>query len=384
MMTETELRRAVNQVAVPVEAPGRILIVPWGAVRSASGDFLCDHASAAAMIAAHTGHGVDLPIDYEHETLGGDYAAPSGIAPAAGWVKSLEVEAGVGVWANVEWTERGAGYVRAKEYRYLSPVVMVRKTDRRAVELHSIALTNKPAIVDMRPIVNSAAGGDQVTTPKEFDMRVITKALGLADGADEAACVAAITTLQEARTAAADTEVDATANTARTHRLEAGATLSGATLDAVPRAEFDAVANSLRTANETLAALQTRETDRAAEERIACAQREGRLTDEMLTPDANGANHWRSLARDGAAWTACMTRMPVVAPPAGRVVNKAAGGVGGGVGGDRATVIARASAEYEAHRGEREMISCKSAWINDALREGKLPPLSKDEVVAVG
>jgi phage I-like protein len=42
----------------------------------------------------------------------------------------------------------------AREYRYLSPVAVVRKNDRKLVAIHSAALTNKPAIVGMQPIVN--------------------------------------------------------------------------------------------------------------------------------------------------------------------------------------------------------------------------------------
>ncbi|MBP7936741.1 MAG: hypothetical protein KA354_19025, partial [Phycisphaerae bacterium] len=55
-----------------------------------------------------------------------------------------------------EWTVGGREKLAAKEYRYLSPVVMVRKADRRVVALHSAALTNKPAIAGMQPIVNRA------------------------------------------------------------------------------------------------------------------------------------------------------------------------------------------------------------------------------------
>lgn len=66
----------------------------------------------------------------------------------------MSIVEGVGVWAAVNWTQRGADYVTTREYRYLSPVVLVRKKDSRAVELHSVALTNKPAIVGMVPIVN--------------------------------------------------------------------------------------------------------------------------------------------------------------------------------------------------------------------------------------
>lgn len=150
----TERVQLVNKNVIPVEAPGRILVIPWGAVESKSGGFIVDAEACRAVVEAFAAHGVDLPIDFEHATLGGDYATPDGTAPAMGWIKSLAVEADVGVFANVEWTQRGAAFVSAKEYRYLSPVTLVRKSDKRVVALHSVALTNTPAIVGMVPIVN--------------------------------------------------------------------------------------------------------------------------------------------------------------------------------------------------------------------------------------
>jgi len=46
-------------------------------------------------------------------------------------------------------------YLKNREYKYLSPVVLVRKKDHKALQLHSVALTNPPAINGMVPIVNS-------------------------------------------------------------------------------------------------------------------------------------------------------------------------------------------------------------------------------------
>ena len=87
-------------------------------------------------------------MDYEHQTLKGVEA------PAAGWVKELKLEGGQ-IMAVVQWTPRGAQYLENKEYRYLSPVVTVRRSDGKATGLHSLALTNTPAIEHMTPIVNS-------------------------------------------------------------------------------------------------------------------------------------------------------------------------------------------------------------------------------------
>ena len=55
----------------------------------------------------------------------------------------------------MQWTDRAKEYLRNREYRYLSPVVLVRKNDGRAVQLLGAALTNLPAIDGMAPVVNS-------------------------------------------------------------------------------------------------------------------------------------------------------------------------------------------------------------------------------------
>lgn len=140
--------------------PTRVLLAPWGQVESTNGTFIVDDESARMVIETFTSHQTDLPIDYEHQTLGGPYSSPTGKAPAAGWIKALEAEAGVGLFASVAWTDAAVEHLAAGQYRYLSPVAVVRKSDRKLVALHSAALTNKPAIAGMQPIVNHAAAGE--------------------------------------------------------------------------------------------------------------------------------------------------------------------------------------------------------------------------------
>lgn len=55
----------------------------------------------------------------------------------------------------VEWTEKAKSFLPNKEYRYLSPVVLVRNSDEKVTQLHSVALTNTSAISGMKPIINS-------------------------------------------------------------------------------------------------------------------------------------------------------------------------------------------------------------------------------------
>lgn len=159
------LRLAGRMVCIAGSAPDapklptKLLLLPWGQVRSTNGDFLVDDESAQAVIEAFHMHGIDLVIDYEHQSLGGKYAARSGLAPAAGWVMDLDVRTGQGIWGTVRWTLCAARRILRQEYRFLSPVVIVRKQDRRVLSLDSLALTNRPAIAGMQPVVNCREDG---------------------------------------------------------------------------------------------------------------------------------------------------------------------------------------------------------------------------------
>ena len=158
-------------------APEIITVLPLGHVSSQKGEFDVDRESYEAMVEQIANRGVDLVVDYEHQTLSGDQA------PAAGWVKELILDAGE-IKARVEWTPKARAYLENKEYRYLSPVITVRKMDNKAMGLHSLALTNTPAIKGMTPIVNSQhfdLGGQQTM---EF-LQKLAELFGLGADASE-------------------------------------------------------------------------------------------------------------------------------------------------------------------------------------------------------
>lgn len=136
------------------EAPEYIKVLPLGHVSSEKGDFVVDDESFRTMKEHMQRRKIDIVIDYEHQTLH-DVQAPAG-----GWIKELVLKSD-GVYARVEWTERAKRYLKNREYRYLSPVVMVRDKDRKVSQLHSAALTNTPAINGMTPIVNSVGLEEQ-------------------------------------------------------------------------------------------------------------------------------------------------------------------------------------------------------------------------------
>jgi phage I-like protein len=298
------------------EAPKRILITPWGEVQSSSGSFVVDEEAANLTIAAFAGHGTDLPVDYEHQTLGGAYSSPSGQAPAAGWIKVLSAvppgaagregaPAEPGLWADVEWTQEAKEKLQSKQYRYLSPVALVRRSDRRLVGLHSVALTNKPAIVGMRPVVGSDAAAAPEDSAHVSATEELREALKLGQAAsDEVVLVAAIRRIR---------------------------------------------------------AMERVESGRQATDRVARAMSAGKLTAAQ--------REWAlSLAlRDPAEFDRWLESAPMVVPP-GRLAPPRPGEAGGRDASRQAAESA-ARAEWQANRRLLEKICTEEAYVASAVRE---------------
>ena len=165
------------------DCPDTIKILPVGNVSSEKGNFIVDKESFQFMKAEMERRGIDIVIDYEHQTLDNVQA------PAGGWVKEL-IYTDEAIMAKVEWTPRAEEYLKNKEYKYLSPVILTRKKDNKAVVLHSIALTNTPAINGMFAIVNSTDTEDAYNKIAEGDLKMvdlkkIIELLGLSEDATE-------------------------------------------------------------------------------------------------------------------------------------------------------------------------------------------------------
>lgn len=132
--------------------PNKILVLPDGAVELFGSENVYVNAeSAGRVIAAFEDQGVEVPIDYEHASV---VKAENGEpAPAAGWIKSMWYEEGVGLWAAVEWTDKAKNEILAKQYKYLSPVIIFDTTTRSVERIHSVALTNNPRIKNQRDLL---------------------------------------------------------------------------------------------------------------------------------------------------------------------------------------------------------------------------------------
>jgi phage I-like protein len=190
-------------------------------VESTNGRFIVDAEGAAMMVESFERQGVQLVVDFEHQTLGGAYSAPDGRAPAAGWVTRIFYEVGRGVSALVKWNSKTREAIREGAYGYVSPVLIVRKNDLKAIGLHSVALTNKPAIAGLERIAASQNANADTTTKAVLVANAARKALGLNDDADADLVVASVTTLKARTAGVAAIETELAALKAQIHNQEA-------------------------------------------------------------------------------------------------------------------------------------------------------------------
>ncbi len=250
-MRAMPISAALLAAALPLAANGRAQVLPagrfrardgrpgpgqWWQLNDAQGQALADALNA---IARQT----PISIDYEHQTL---LAATNGQpAPSAGHMLAFEWHAGEGLFAQVEWTQRARAHIAAKEYLWLSPVVLV-NGQGVITGIHNAALVSTPALLGMDPVQAalsalasspspvaqpSATKGSDVTLlasllaalglpaqtaevdalgavtalrakadappPKAPLPTALTAALGLAATADEAAALSAVATLRQ-------------------------------------------------------------------------------------------------------------------------------------------------------------------------------------------
>jgi len=262
--------------AVKVEnVPSEVKILPLGKVHSQKGNFVVDDESFLKMKEQFEQRKLDLVIDYEHQTLK-DIEAPAG-----GWIKEL-IKGEDAVIAKVEWTAKAKEYLKNKEYRYLSPVVLTRKIDNKAIMLHSVALTNTPAIDGMYAIVNSLdiereeveenGGNKKMNKLEDLDLKKIIEALKI-DNADEEEIIKAVAKLVSS--------VDTDEDDIETEVVANSIVLSLLDLDKNAKTE-DVTAKILSFKNNTdtkaLLELKAKFEEREAEEIVMTALKDGKIT----------------------------------------------------------------------------------------------------------
>ena len=172
------------------KAPVWILLFKegWGKL-DGEGKFLVDRQAYDALVKAVASRGNDIVFDYEHQTV------QNTKAPASGWIKEIRYDDGVGIMARMDWTEEAIEYITKNEYRYFSPVFMVRKSDKRVVDLHSVALTNVPKTNHLTPLLAKLGATLKEENDMDFLKKIIAK-LGMADDATEDAVIEAVEKLK--------------------------------------------------------------------------------------------------------------------------------------------------------------------------------------------
>jgi len=110
----------------------------------------------------------DVCIDYHHQTsLAKVNPGPS--APAAGWVKDMELRnGGKSLWGQVNWTSRAEELIENGEYRYLSPVLAFETPDRvsgapQHMQLQCAGLTNTPFMTSLAALNEERIDNDTDT-----------------------------------------------------------------------------------------------------------------------------------------------------------------------------------------------------------------------------
>jgi phage I-like protein len=260
-----------------VDATGRAQLLPAGAFSSRDGrpgnglKWRLDDAQGARLAADINRVAALTPIviDYEHQTLNSEKNGQP--APAAGWIQSVEWVNGKGMFAAVDWTERAKAQILAKEYRYISPVLLTDKKTARIVGVDNAALVNHPGLLGMDSVVAALAArypSHDHDQPEIYMERAkLIALLALASTATDADIEAAVTKLN-ADVATANNEVT---------------TLK--TQTAALRGQDDAARTAMQTLQTEVTALKT-----------AAAQRE---VDQLVT-EALGAGKLLPAQRDWA------------------------------------------------------------------------------------
>lgn len=147
------------------KAPKEILIIPFGknpyTIDGKDGEFECDESDADNIISNFAKRGKEIVIDREHSTLNDPQNAD-----AYGWVKVL-IKKPDGIYGQADWQPETAQKIVEKKLRYLSPVIDFNGS--RPNELHSIALTNHPAMHSPNAL---AASDDSGVVPQKSSLEV--------------------------------------------------------------------------------------------------------------------------------------------------------------------------------------------------------------------
>jgi phage I-like protein len=183
-MSGIEALCAETEIGTGGTVPETVFLLPSGDIRGRDGRRF-RMPDAEAVVRASRQPGLDLPIDYEHQA--DDPARrKNGPVPAAGWIKDLEAR-NDGIWGRVDWTRQARDLIAAREYRYLSPVLIHTARDNVVTRLKGASLVHHPNL-ELKALASQET--PMADTPEALGQ--IAEALGLNAQADLAAILHAI------------------------------------------------------------------------------------------------------------------------------------------------------------------------------------------------
>jgi len=178
------------------EIPKRVKVIPSGTTLKGRDGRVWKNPDSKLLALNSNTFLTALVIDENHST---DLSAPKGgPSPAFGWMKNLCANELGEIWADVEWTELGLNALSKKEYKFISPVFLHNKEGEITCIVRA-ALTNSPNL--NLPALNSERLENMNTeVSKKMDKNLLA-ALGLPETATEADVLAAVKSLNAAKTA---------------------------------------------------------------------------------------------------------------------------------------------------------------------------------------
>lgn len=196
---------ALSLAIHPANVPEKyFLIFPEGQIKAKDGRpfevpaWVMQKDNGVALANALNVSSKDVVIDYEHQTILSKQNGQA--APAAGWLKAggFEYVDGIGLCSNnYEFTAKAKDYINNGEYRFKSPVILYDEKTGVVNGLHSVAITNDPALSildELKPALLTAT--ISINQPQETPMNpllaLILANLGLPETTTEADAIAAL------------------------------------------------------------------------------------------------------------------------------------------------------------------------------------------------
>lgn len=370
------------------DAPSRFLLLKDGELDwDGDSNIPFDAKVAERIIERFNDQGVELPIDYHHATTCVEEGKCTR-APAAGWIKGLEFVEGEGLYATgVTWNDEAKAEIQARNFQYISPVILIERKTGEITQLHSAALTNRPRTRSMPKLIaasNDIRTGQDLDEPfpavpeSQAQLAKLIDLLGLdAEASMEDVLAAVIERL------GGDGDGD---NDGGNQSDEAGARAELAKLVGCSTNGLQAAVQKLVIRSASYEGLSARVKRLEGELKQRCAIERDREVQALISEqieagrilpdDEKALAAARKLAEsDPGGFKAIYASLAPIAAP-GRVVH------GTTHTSNRQAIIAKAAREYDADNNVA-LGARKQDWINVALEEEGADALSHSEIKAL-